>query len=429
MLPTMPVLFHENKNNWKRLLYTIIKSRQDHNSSCVLTHDQDDLCCFSDNITEGEIIINILQRNTNCLIERWIIHFHAHQDDIQGLLDTISHFMHSNPLSIHHVYTMIHYKNQLCSNSHFDQHKIMEFRKLARLKAHHFNCNSISIQLVLDETLIIMQHHQPPIIAVRRLSRLSLSAIDQINHTHPMTTSIPIPSTHTMQYTTHHHSTVAYSTSPIHTKPSYLSVPSSQRRSSLDHGLSLVGSFEESLFSGRMSSQPSKPITFHCQLGVLGYDCKPSLKCPPHWSILFPATFYDFQDDHSTPYVGTVDIQDHLQSKNLSMPGYRIPPKGQIQVVVKNPNKTAVKLFLIPYDFTDMPRNSKTFLRQKSYGEQPGHHDVLRYAIHLHVCRTEKKRIYIYKHIRIVFANRIADAREKFKVICEGPKEPVYVPL
>ncbi len=68
--------------------------------------------------------------------------------------------------------------------------------------------------------------------------------------------------------------------------------------------------------------------------------------------------------------------------------------------------------------------------RQKSYSEQASNHpDVLRYAIHLHICRTEKKRIYIYRNIRIVFANRIADAREKFKVICEGPKEPVYVPL
>ncbi|KAI8637970.1 hypothetical protein BD408DRAFT_423729, partial [Parasitella parasitica] len=286
-------------------------------------------------------------------------------------------------------------------------------------------------------------------IAVRRLSRLSLSAIDDEDDSQPenITNSpfaIPIPSPR-MQYTHHgsHHSglrsTFAYSTSPNNllspTSPlSYLDHPiNMERRSSLtdqQHHGCFVGSFEESLFSGRMSSMPSKPITFHSQIGVLGYgDCKPSLKCPPHWSIVFPATFYKLpQDDIMTPYVGTVDIGEyaatHLEKK--PQPGYRIPPKGQLQVVVKNPNKTAVKLFLIPYNVTDMPKNTKTFLRQKSYvvDQDDDKKQLLRYAIHVQICRTEKKRIYLYKTMRIVFANRKADAREKLNVVCEGPKEP-----
>ncbi|KAG0170856.1 hypothetical protein DFQ28_001470 [Apophysomyces sp. BC1034] len=296
------------------------------------------------------------------------------------------------------------------------------------------------------------QHHNSnataiPIIAMRRLSRLSLSAMqqdededEQTDHDSQTTDHIdrwidnemdtahsyamPIPSPR-MQYT-HYHGhgglrAMAYSTSP-----STLSVPRKQstnhRRNSLvggEHYGSLVGSYEESLLSGRMSTMPSKPITFHAQIGVLGYgDCKPSLKCPPHQSVVFPAFFYELKEDElPTPYVGSVDITQ-----------YRLPPRGQLQIVIKNPNKTAVKLFLVPYDVSDMPRSTKTFLRQKSYATHDAK-DHLRYAIHIQICRTEKKRVYLYKHIRVVFANRIADSNERLKVVCEGPKEPVYIPL
>ncbi|OAD72290.1 hypothetical protein PHYBLDRAFT_159114 [Phycomyces blakesleeanus NRRL 1555(-)] len=170
---------------------------------------------------------------------------------------------------------------------------------------------------------------------------------------------------------------------------------------------------------------PSKPIVFHCQIGVLGCgDCRPSLKCPPHLSIVFPALFYELkEDEHPTPYVGTVDLTD-IPDRPA---GYRLPPKGQLQIVIKNPNKTAVKLFLIPYDVSDMPRNTKTFLRQKSYVEDHGRNH-LRYAIHVQICRHEK-RIYLYNQVRVVFANRVATLNEKLKVMCEGPKAPVYVPL
>ena len=125
-----------------------------------------------------------------------------------------------------------------------------------------------------------------------------------------------------------------------------------------------------------------------------------------------------------SPYVGTVDIdQFYLSELDRSLsargennptsltsppfPGYRIPPKGQIQLVVKNANQTAVKLFLVPYDLSDMPPGSKTFLRQKSYdlGNEPiplAHgsespspsprlKEALRYAIHLQFCASPTK--------------------------------------
>ncbi|RKP25080.1 hypothetical protein SYNPS1DRAFT_16172, partial [Syncephalis pseudoplumigaleata] len=222
------------------------------------------------------------------------------------------------------------------------------------------------------------------------------------------------------------------------------------RRASITGELfgSFIGSYEESILSGRMSTLPSKPIEFIAQIGVLGRgNCRPSLKCPPHINLPFPATFYNMQDDDApTPYVGNIDLEhasaDALRQKKSTaarhgVAGYRIPAMGQLQIVIKNPNKTAIKLFLVPYDFSDMPVGTKTFIRQKSYA-QPAtdaeaphgqHRPVLRYAIQLQVCSPSRGRIYIYKHIRVVFSHRVPDGSEKLHVVCDGPGEPRYSPL
>ncbi|PWN45638.1 hypothetical protein IE81DRAFT_319925 [Ceraceosorus guamensis] len=240
---------------------------------------------------------------------------------------------------------------------------------------------------------------------------------------------------------------------------------------------SLVGSYEESLLSGRMSTNPSRPLPFDAELGVLGLGKLGSApRCPPHLQLRFDAHFYALDGTSAregtvapgTPYVGTVDLERHYmdslyrapraesaedgpgssratQSSGLPersshpyregtaqlkrthverdvfggtgakpalFPGYRVPPKGQIQLVIKNPNLTAVKLFLVPYDLTEMPPGTKTFVRQKSHVATAGatdanaktttaspkipprspadlrnsHRDTLRYAIHLQFC-------------------------------------------
>lgn len=51
---------------------------------------------------------------------------------------------------------------------------------------------------------------------------------------------------------------------------------------------------------------------------------------------------------------------------NLGKKGYRVPPKGTIQVTLFNPNSTVVKMFVVQYDLSDMPPNSTTFLRQRT---------------------------------------------------------------
>ncbi|OQO07151.1 hypothetical protein B0A48_07719 [Cryoendolithus antarcticus] len=268
----------------------------------------------------------------------------------------------------------------------------------------------------------------------------------------------------------------------------------------------MVGSYEESILRGRMSTTPSKPLNFVAQIGVLGKgQCSSKLKCPPHAIIPFPAVFYSYGKitnnslDQPSPYVGLVDLENNLpgaepspekrrhrleerlqavasragsragsssreegpaaeaqakrrrQRKHKSRsaspkapPGgsYRIPQQGQLQIVLKNPNKTAVKLFLIPYDLSDMEPGQKTFIRQRSYSagpiidmpltsrknlgtdrpeaslsasDDPNDRPTLRYLIHLHICSPSKGRFFLYKSIRVVFANRVPDGKEKLR--------------
>ncbi|CAI6334092.1 unnamed protein product [Periconia digitata] len=274
------------------------------------------------------------------------------------------------------------------------------------------------------------------------------------------------------------------------------------------HHAPMVGSYEESILRGRMSTTPSRPLNFIAKIGVLGKgQCKSNLKCPPHIAIPFPAVFYSYStgngrisDDSPSPYVGLIDLENSLSPPDESKestgtrrkrrqttsntgteefsfiadseefgsrsriqegirrrekkkrrstspkapPGgsYRIPQVGQLQIVIKNPNKTAVKLFLVPYDLSDMEPGQKTFVRQRSYSagpiidmplssrknfgtdrpeaalsnsDDPNDRPILRYLIHLNMCCPSKGRYYLYKSIRVVFANRVPDGKEKLR--------------
>ncbi|KIV98065.1 hypothetical protein PV10_01755 [Exophiala mesophila] len=270
---------------------------------------------------------------------------------------------------------------------------------------------------------------------------------------------------------------------------------------------SLVGSFEESILRGRMSIPPSKPLDFVAQIGVVGKGkCPASLKCPAHVTVPFPAVFYNYpssndsrsiSDDNPSPYVGAIDLEHNLKpaephvrrrgrasislhtespatdiktldnphtgsqdspsseqsvSQHVKVPNggvYRVPQVGQLQVIIKNPNKTAVKLFLVPYDLTGMPPGTKTFVRQRSFSTSPalnvalldkrivtplrernGGKDILRYLIHLKFCCTSKGRFYLHDQIRVIFANRVPDDKEKLRheVQLQEPRFSPYKP-
>lgn len=260
-----------------------------------------------------------------------------------------------------------------------------------------------------------------------------------------------------------------------------------------------------------MSTTPSKPLDFVAQIGVLGLGkCKPALRCPAHVTIPFPAVFYSYEstpldrggksEDGPSPYVGQIDLENNLpnpdevretrrkkhstntariQMDDLDMidrpstseapetkikqvgkqkristsarapPGgsYRIPETGQLQIIIKNPNKTAVKLFLVPYDLTGMEPGTKTFIRQRSYSTGPiidsmlssspqvprgisSSRPTLRYLVHFHICSPSRGRFYLYKSIRVVFANRVPDGKEKLRneISIPDPRFTTYKP-
>ncbi|KAL9000413.1 MAG: hypothetical protein Q9169_000930 [Polycauliona sp. 2 TL-2023] len=290
--------------------------------------------------------------------------------------------------------------------------------------------------------------------------------------------------------------------------PQKSSVLSSRRQSfsseafPLQHA-SMVGSYEESILRGRMSTAPSKPLDFTAHIGVMGKGSyKP--KCPAHVAIPFPAVFYSWNgsddrksmniDDEPSPYVGHIDLSQlavpaesnktrrsgskprlvdeghsfHLQDETIPQMdknaenrghkkrrrtspapstlqgGYRIPQKGQLQIIIKNPHKTAVKLFLVPYDLEDMPAQSKTFIRQRCYSADavfdglhasgadlsfgsvpPKGKPILRYLIHVNICSPSSGRFYLYQTIRVVFANRVPDNKEQLQTEIQTP-QPRY---
>ena len=90
-----------------------------------------------------------------------------------------------------------------------------------------------------------------------------------------------------------------------------------------------------------------------------------------------------------------------------------------------------VKVFLVPFDFRDMPNQSKTFIRQKFYDD-----GVLKDAVHLKFyclkSNIGKKQIYMESSMRVVFSCRPsfekANEPKIRKTTEEGPQQK-YFPM
>lgn len=58
-------------------------------------------------------------------------------------------------------------------------------------------------------------------------------------------------------------------------------------------------------------------------------------------------------------------LKGFINLQSLPKRGYHTPMKGTITLALLNPNGTAIHLFIILYDFTDMPADHRTFIRQR----------------------------------------------------------------
>lgn len=149
-----------------------------------------------------------------------------------------------------------------------------------------------------------------------------------------------------------------------------------------------------------MAAPASPPSPFTLIVSINSLPPFRNFFVPPKLHLPFEAQFYEL----SGPWVGAIDLDDAPQLKTKMYEaegGYRVPPKGQVQLVIKNQLGTIMKILLVPYDLKDMPAGTQAPLRRVWYGEATHHephldpsahnpHDkdappkeVIRYAVHL----------------------------------------------
>uniref|UniRef100_A0A8C9FYP9 Atos homolog protein B n=1 Tax=Pavo cristatus TaxID=9049 RepID=A0A8C9FYP9_PAVCR len=205
----------------------------------------------------------------------------------------------------------------------------------------------------------------------------------------------------------------------------------------------LLGNFEESILKGRFA--PSGRIEgFTAEIGASGSYC------PQHVTLPVDVTYFDISE-HSvpSPFLGVIDLEA------LGKKGYSVPKAGTIQVTLFNPNKTVVKMFLVTYDFQDMPANHMTFLRHRIFlvpvgkekgatvacSEAPGtvrlswplcarlkflHPSPLRFH------SSKSGKIYLHDNIRLLFSRKSIEVDSgipyELKSFTEMPRNPRYSP-
>ncbi|XP_030422806.1 protein FAM214B [Gopherus evgoodei] len=217
---------------------------------------------------------------------------------------------------------------------------------------------------------------------------------------------------------------------PVRTRPS----AAAWATTSFSHAL--LGNFEESILKGRFA--PSGRIEgFTAEIGASGSYC------PQHATLPVDVTYFDISEHSApSPFLGVIDLEA------LGKKGYSVPKAGTIQVTLFNPNKTVVKMFLVTYDFQDMPANHMTFLRHRIFlvpvgeegpGETPSDpacasppRRVLCYLMHLRFHSSKSGKIYLHDDIRLLFSRKSIEVDSgipyELKSFTEMPRNPCYSP-
>lgn len=205
----------------------------------------------------------------------------------------------------------------------------------------------------------------------------------------------------------------------------------------------LLGTLEESLLQRRIVPK-FQVADFKVLLGASGSFC------PTQLTIPVASYFYELPGQHlSTPYVCEL---------RLPRKGYSVPRQGTVQVTLLNPLGTVVRMFVVPYDFRDMPAMSTTFIRQRilayddsssaKSGSEPQRNveqlsnaeqmKLLRYAIHLRFQTSRSGKLSLHTDIRLLISRRtdcdtaaahaknLLEAPNELKVVTIVPENPKF---
>nr|XP_048276239.1 protein FAM214B isoform X1 [Myodes glareolus]XP_048276240.1 protein FAM214B isoform X1 [Myodes glareolus]XP_048276241.1 protein FAM214B isoform X1 [Myodes glareolus]XP_048276242.1 protein FAM214B isoform X1 [Myodes glareolus]XP_048276243.1 protein FAM214B isoform X1 [Myodes glareolus]XP_048276244.1 protein FAM214B isoform X1 [Myodes glareolus] len=210
--------------------------------------------------------------------------------------------------------------------------------------------------------------------------------------------------------------------------PGLLSPPSASPFPTPAVSRTLLGNFEESLLRGRFA--PSGHIEgFTAEIGASGSYC------PQHVTLPVTVTFFDVSEQNApAPFLGVVDLNP------LGRKGYSVPKVGTIQVTLFNPNQTVVKMFLVTFDFSDMPAAHMTFLRHRLFlvpvgeeGNANPTHRLLCYLLHLRFRSSRSGRLSLHGDIRLLFSRRSLELDTglpyELQAVTEAPHNPRYSPL
>ncbi|XP_019373586.1 PREDICTED: protein FAM214B isoform X1 [Gavialis gangeticus] len=218
---------------------------------------------------------------------------------------------------------------------------------------------------------------------------------------------------------------------PVGTRPS----PTAWAATSISRAL--LGNFEESILKGRFA--PSGRIEgFTAEIGASGSYC------PQHATLPVDVTYFDISEHSApSPFLGVIDLEA------LGKKGYSVPKAGTIQVTLFNPNKTVVKMFLVTYDFQNMPAHHMTFLRHRIFLVPVGEDEeagavpsdpacahpprrVLCYLMHLRFHSSKSGKIYLHDDIRLLFSRKSIEVDSgipyELKSFTEMPRNPCYSP-
>lgn len=105
-----------------------------------------------------------------------------------------------------------------------------------------------------------------------------------------------------------------------------------------------------------------------------------------------------------------------------------------------NPNQTVVKMFLVTFDFSDMPAAHVTFLRHRLFlvpvgeeGDASPAHRLLCYLLHLRFRSSRSGRVSLHGDIRLLFSRRSLELDTglpyELQAVTEAPHNPRYSPL